>query len=71
MPAVSTYGVSVIILEVKYDNYLPDIIRNMIQVENRKATAFSKYAVARMFGYTGYSHEIKNHNRRLEPWTTH
>ncbi|MDV0442699.1 hypothetical protein McpCs1_00410 [Methanocorpusculaceae archaeon Cs1] len=50
MPTVSTYGVSVIILEVKYDNYLPDIIRNMIQVENRKATAFSKYAVARMFG---------------------
>ena len=50
MPTVRTHGVNVIILEVKYDNYLPDIIRTMVQVKNRKATAFSKYAVARMFG---------------------
>ena len=50
MPTVRTHGVNVIILEVKYDNYFPDIIRTMVQVKNRRATAFSKYAVARMFG---------------------
>ncbi|WP_461752457.1 hypothetical protein [Methanocorpusculum sp.] len=37
-------------MEVKYDNYLPSIIRSMVQVQNRRVTAFSKYAVARVFG---------------------
>lgn len=50
MLTVRTHGVNIIILEVKYDNYLPDIIRTMVQVENQKATAFSKYSIALMFG---------------------
>ena len=37
------------ILEVKYDNYLPDIIRGIIQLEGRQSVAFSKYAASRMY----------------------
>lgn len=37
------------ILEVKWDNYLPDVIRDIIQLENRHSTAFSKYAACRMY----------------------
>ena len=37
------------ILEVKWDNYLPDVIRDAVQLENRHSTAFSKYAACRMF----------------------
>ena len=35
------------ILEVKWDAYLPQIIRDCIQIKNRRSTAFSKYAAAR------------------------
>ena len=37
------------ILEVKWDSFLPDIIRDIVQHENRHSTAFSKYAVCRMY----------------------
>jgi SPX domain protein involved in polyphosphate accumulation len=37
-----------IILEVKYDNFLPDIIKDMIQLKNRNVTEFSKYVVSRL-----------------------
>ena len=37
------------ILEVKWDNYLPDVIRNAIQLDSRHSTAFSKYAACRMY----------------------
>lgn len=37
------------ILEVKWDNFLPDIIRDAVQLGNRHATAYSKYAAARMY----------------------
>lgn len=36
------------ILEVKYDGFLPDIIRDVIQLNNRHETEFSKYVVARL-----------------------
>ena len=36
-----------IILEIKYDTFLPDIIRNIVQLNNREATEFSKYVVSR------------------------
>ncbi|MDM8533777.1 polyphosphate polymerase domain-containing protein [Clostridiaceae bacterium HSG29] len=39
-----------IILEVKYDGFLPDFIRNLIKIDNRMATSFSKYVVARVYG---------------------
>lgn len=50
LPTIRTNGSNVIIMEVKYDNFLPAVIQTMVQVQNRKSTAFSKYAVARMFG---------------------
>ena len=37
------------ILEVKWDNYLPDIIRDAIQLKGRSQTAYSKYAASRMY----------------------
>ncbi|WP_026477455.1 polyphosphate polymerase domain-containing protein [Alkaliphilus transvaalensis] len=38
----------VYILEVKYDSFLPEIIRGMVSLSSRSSTAFSKYAVTRM-----------------------
>ena len=43
-------GDASIILEVKWDAYLPDIIRQAVQLESRRATAFSKYAQCRIYG---------------------
>lgn len=37
------------ILEVKWDAYLPDLIRDAVQIPGRRAAAFSKYAVCRMY----------------------
>lgn len=38
------------ILEVKYDAFLPEIIRSMIQTNILRQTAFSKYEASRQFG---------------------
>lgn len=38
----------VYILEVKYDSFLPEIIRGMVSLSSRRSTAFSKYAVTRI-----------------------
>ena len=43
-------GDSPIILEVKWDQFLPDIIRSAIQLESRRVSAFSKYAQCRIYG---------------------
>lgn len=37
------------ILEVKWDAFLPDLIRDAVQIPGRRAAAFSKYAVCRMY----------------------
>lgn len=39
-----------ILLEVKWDAFLPDVIRSAVQLEGRRATAFSKYAQCRIYG---------------------
>lgn len=39
-----------VVLEVKWDEFLPSIIRDVVQLENRHTAAFSKYAVCRMYG---------------------
>lgn len=39
-----------IILEVKWDDYLPAIIRHAVQLKGRRASAFSKYSACRIFG---------------------
>ena len=41
---------SPLILEVKWDAFLPTPIRRAIQLGNRQATAFSKYAACRVYG---------------------
>lgn len=43
-------GDAPIILEVKWDNYLPEIIRAAVQLEGRRVSAFSKYAQCRIYG---------------------
>ena len=37
------------ILEVKWDNYLPDVIRDAVQLDCRHSAAYSKYAACRMY----------------------
>jgi len=48
-PTISVSG-DPIILEVKWDEFLPEIIRDAVQLENRRAGAYSKYAACRMYG---------------------
>lgn len=43
-------GESPVILEVKWDEYLPDIIRDAVQLPGRRVGAFSKYAACRTYG---------------------
>lgn len=43
-------GDRVILLEVKWDAYLPTCIRHAVQVKNRREGAFSKYEVCRIYG---------------------
>ena len=38
-----------VILEVKWDEFLPDIVRSAVQLTDRRAAAFSKYAACRMY----------------------
>lgn len=43
-------GDSPIILEVKWDDYLPDIIKDAVRIPGRRVCAFSKYEQCRIFG---------------------
>ena len=43
-------GDAPILLEVKWDEYLPDIIKAAVQTRGRRAAAFSKYAQCRIYG---------------------
>lgn len=43
-------GESLIILEVKWDEFLPDIIRDAVNLDGRHESAFSKYAQCRIYG---------------------
>lgn len=43
-------GDAPIILEVKWDQFLPDLIRDIVQLKGRHTAAFSKYAVCRIYG---------------------
>lgn len=46
VPTVTDY----IVLEVKYDNYLPEAIANIVQLGNRRSLSVSKYVLCRMYG---------------------
>lgn len=43
-------GDKVIILEVKWDEFLPDFVRDIVQIKGRKSVAYSKYAACRIYG---------------------
>ena len=43
-------GDAPIILEVKWDEFLPDVIRDAVQLPGRRVSAFSKYAQCRIYG---------------------
>lgn len=43
-------GDKVIILEVKWDEYMPDFVKAILQLDNRRAAAFSKYGACRTYG---------------------
>ena len=38
-----------IVLEVKWDDYLPTVIRHAVQLKGRSQTAFSKYGICRIY----------------------
>lgn len=43
-------GNAPMILEVKWDEFLPDIVRDIIQIHHCRAGTFSKYAACRIYG---------------------
>ena len=43
-------GDAPILLEVKWDAFLPSIIRDAVQTPGRRVEAFSKYAQCRIYG---------------------
>ena len=43
-------GETPILMEVKWDAFLPDVIRDAVQIPGRRAGAFSKYAQCRIYG---------------------
>ena len=47
--AVTVRTGSPILLEVKFDEFLPDLIGDLVQERDRQSTAFSKYAACRTF----------------------
>jgi len=44
---VTIPATTAIILEVKYDGFLPDVLRKIVNIDQRSQTEFSKYIVAR------------------------
>ncbi len=43
-------GDDVMLLEVKWDEYLPTVIQRAVQVKSRRTSAFSKYQTSRIYG---------------------
>ena len=50
IPTLSVGEPGVLLLEVKYDNFIPDLMRDIIQTNTRHTEAFSKYAACRIYG---------------------
>ncbi|MFS0659359.1 polyphosphate polymerase domain-containing protein [Niallia alba] len=49
LPMVET-NPNITILEVKYDEFLPEIIKNLLQISDRRKGTYSKYQISRMYG---------------------
>lgn len=50
VPTISSIDNTFVVLEVKYDEFLPEIIQHIIQTNDRRVTAISKYAASRIYG---------------------
>lgn len=50
LPTVAMTPNDKVILEVKFDEFLPELIRDIIQTNQRRSSSISKYAACRMFG---------------------
>ena len=50
LPMVPVMEEPLIILEVKFDEYLPDMIKYALQAVETRTEAYSKYQLSRMFG---------------------
>lgn len=50
LPMVDVLEPTEVILEVKFDKYLPTVIKMLIQGVNTKHEAYSKYQLSRMYG---------------------
>ncbi|MDR3363929.1 MAG: polyphosphate polymerase domain-containing protein [Clostridiales Family XIII bacterium] len=43
-------GDEIVLLEVKYDKYIPEFIVDLLRIEGRRTAACSKYAIGRVYG---------------------
>ena len=43
-------GDEIVLLEVKYDRFIPEYVVRLLQLESRRASACSKYALSRVYG---------------------
>lgn len=50
LPMVNVINNNTAILEIKYDNYLPSHISNLLLINSRQKAAISKYVLGRRFG---------------------
>ena len=50
LPTVEVLNPNKLVLEVKFDEFIPDIIEDIIQTGERNARSVSKYALCRTFG---------------------
>ncbi|WP_099157169.1 polyphosphate polymerase domain-containing protein [Virgibacillus ndiopensis] len=50
LPMVDVLETNLVILEVKYDKYLPDVITHLLQFSDTRQEAYSKYQLSRMYG---------------------
>lgn len=50
LPTLAAGEKGLLLLEVKYDRFLPDIVRDIVQTNTRQSRAFSKYAACRIYG---------------------
>jgi len=49
LPTVETLPRQLALLEVKYDEFLPEIINDILQIGDRQKLSVSKYALCRMY----------------------
>lgn len=50
VPTVEVLNPNKLVLEVKFDEFIPDIIADIIQTGERRVKSVSKYALCRTFG---------------------